>query len=403
MKPLFLLCCIFFTLHALANDAPVSGVSGRVKRLTGKHPSVQMVRETVRMDIYPTYYDVDATFDFLNDGPECSVKMGFPEQGGGGIDSTAYHRKSSFISFRTWVDGSVVPARRQQTDISDDTDGFLTYWVKEVVFAAGQRRAVRVAYRSNVGDRYLDRSTGSEGLVFGHFARYNFTGSNWKGLVEESTLRVIFHLPGAYAVRYSETIMTPEKDGFTHVWKNWRAEHVFLVEFYPTRTDALALCGLELEGYPPGEPEKAGEVMVSLQPDKGPAPAWQPPVLLRNGRPFIAAQCWADYLNYPHGRYKMGKDANQHRVALAWDGTHTVTISQDGRTARFTLKGTEMVVDGQKPVPLPEGPFLSRPLGKVPGLLYVPLQPLAALFGGTIDLDPVTRVVAIKLPATPDR
>ncbi len=404
MRPLLLLICVLLSLCALANDAPVSGVGGGVIRLTGKHPSVRMVRETIRMDVYPAYYDVDVTFDFLNDGPACAVKMGFPERGYGGIDGDAYRREPSFLRFNTWVDGRAVTARRQQADV-DQGGAFLAYWVKDVTFTAGQRRAVRVAYRSNNGDLYFGEDGGYGADVFGHYAPYHFTGGNWKGLVEQSTLRINLHLPGAYVVHCSEA-MSLGKDGFTHQWKHWPAEDEFQLEFYPTRADALTLSGLALDGYPPDDPADAGELIMSSQPGKGPAPAWQPPVLLHNSRPFIALQSWADYLNH-HGDPNNTAKKAQPRVTLAWDdATHTATITQDGRTVHFTLKQLRMVVEGSKSVPLPEGPFLSRPLDKRPGQLsdkhpsqlYVPLQPLAALFGGTVAIDREKGVVTIKLP-----
>ncbi len=406
IRSLLLLCCALLPLGALANDAPVSGVGGGVKRLTGKHPSVRMVRETIRMDVYPAYYDVDVTFDFYNDGPACTVKMGFPERGYGGINGDTYRREPSFLRFNTWVDGNAVTARRQQADVGEGGD-FLAYWVKDVTFTAGQRRAVRVAYRSNNGDLYFGEHGGYGAQVFGHYAPYHFTGGNWKGLVEQSTLRINLHLPGAYAVRCSEA-MTLGKDGLTHLWKHWPAEDEFQLEFYPTRADALVLRGLDLNGYPPYDQDDPGEAMVSSQPGQVP-PAWQPPVLLHNGRPFIALPCWADYLNDHHDSNNPVKKTPP-RVALAWDdATHTASITQDGRTLHFTLKQPEMVVEGNKSVPLPEGPFLSRPLEKRPGQLsdkhpsqlYVPLQPLVEFFGGTLNIDREKHVVFIKLPPVP--
>src|SRR5690349_10328781 len=110
MLPLLLLCLAMATY---ANDSRVIGQSGRVRMIHGEHTTVRMVRETVRMDVYPQTYTVTADFTFTNDGPPVTVTMGFPESGYGDISTETLRTHSGFQSFHTWVDGKEVPAKRQ--------------------------------------------------------------------------------------------------------------------------------------------------------------------------------------------------------------------------------------------------------------------------------------------------
>ena len=57
----------------------MDGKGGSMRGLNKEHHSVRMVREWVRMDVYESHYIVKAQFEFRNDGPPVTVKMGFPE------------------------------------------------------------------------------------------------------------------------------------------------------------------------------------------------------------------------------------------------------------------------------------------------------------------------------------
>ncbi len=183
---LILLCVL--ALAAVANDSHVVGDGGRVHRMNGKHTTIRMVRERVQMDVYAGYFDVDVHFLFKNDGPKTTVQMGFPESGGGDINSGEYSHHTGFLSFHTWVDDQPVTAKRLPASAPECE--YRTFWVKTVPFAAGQSRTVRVQYSSPT----FDESTGEE------FINYDFTGGNWKGAVDESLLEISFHQPGAHLV-----------------------------------------------------------------------------------------------------------------------------------------------------------------------------------------------------------
>ena len=368
---------------ALANDGAIIGVGGRVARLSGKHPTVRMVRETVSMDVYPETYTVAAEFIFSNDGAACTVKMGFPESGDGAdVDPVSYRKKTSFLNFNTWVDGQPVAATREQADGSEES--FKAFWVKTVTFAAHQSRTVRVVYRSGNGSV-------SDGLSH---ADYHFTGGNWKDKVERSDLSVTLHLPGANAVGFSDA-MTREQDRFSRVWTNWQAEKDFEVDFYPTRPDAMSICGQGFYG-------ESGLVTISVQPGKAAEPRWQPPVILRNGHPFISLSAWDNLNSYE----SPDKQRRLSHMTIHWDDpAKAVTITGDGRVVHVKLKQPLFAIEGRPSVSLPEGPFLSRPItadsGGRTGEMYVPLQQLAEAFGGSITIHLDTHEVEVHLAPMP--
>ena len=89
-------------LAARANDAVMVGLPGQPQFLRGKHPTIRMVSETVDLTLNtPDSYTTDANFLFANDGSATVVQMGFPETGCG--DISAFGKKSTFLSFATWV------------------------------------------------------------------------------------------------------------------------------------------------------------------------------------------------------------------------------------------------------------------------------------------------------------
>lgn len=206
-------------LPALANDTEVEGVGGRVRAMSGENRQIRMVRETVTMEVYPTYYDVTVDFSFANDGPATAVKMGFPESGypaNGGI--------SAFSGFRTWVDGKAVAATRQQVPGNPDVDGYQAYWVKEVAFGAHQDHRIRVQYRAPTGGSVPSRPFSDSALI----AEYNFTGGNWQGTVDDSLLTANLHVPPDYVVHFGQgratTPMTRSGNSLVFHRQNWQAQ-----------------------------------------------------------------------------------------------------------------------------------------------------------------------------------
>ncbi len=84
LKPLLALFVISTLSLAFGDDAAITW-SGSPKMLSG-HPTVRMVSEKIILNVTPLtgdaegHTDADCTFVFKNDGPACSVRIGFPDR-----------------------------------------------------------------------------------------------------------------------------------------------------------------------------------------------------------------------------------------------------------------------------------------------------------------------------------
>lgn len=374
-----LLACLLLlglSITALANDSRVTGESGRVRRVSDEKTTVRMVREAVRMDLYAAYYDVAAEFVFHNDGPATTVRMGFPERGAGDVG----HDEKGFQRFATWVDGRPVTATRQLTPQDEEAPGYDAFWVKDVPFAAGQTRTVRVEYRAVPGDD----------TELTRWATYGFTGGNWAGTVAESTLLVRVHTPGATLVA---TGVPMQRNGnqFAARWTNWQAELAFEIYYLPTRPDALLWpAGALTQRWLPRD-----QWLVNL-PGKGQAPTWAPPGVMKDGVAYLALPAVATFLQ------QQAEAANvPNAVQLRWDARANRAELRVGRTLlQVGIRQTSMLVNG-RPVPLPARTFLSQPINTMQApnrsYLYVPAKPLVEAFGGRLALNTATRELSVAI------
>ncbi|MEI7832100.1 MAG: hypothetical protein WCJ56_02735 [bacterium] len=226
MKNLLLLLILTVSLAsaALANDMRISGVGGTIRRMDGEDANIRMESEWVNVDVYEKTYDVTATFNFINDSDEeQTVKMGFPEDGGGDGSNT----ESGFTSFSSNIDGIYVDIQRSLISTKDrDETRYQAYYVKEVTFQPRQARLVQVNYTSLMGDVSSPPY---------HFVEYGFTGGNWKGKVSSSEILYTIKGTGSWQIS-SYTKFSQNGNELYYQWKNWEAEkecEIFLSQVVP--------------------------------------------------------------------------------------------------------------------------------------------------------------------------
>ncbi len=227
MRIRVLLLWLTLTLAVLANDRSLTGVGGTLVATQGEHPSVRMVSEQVKLEVGPRLVFGTAEFIFENQGPATKVLMGFPEGGHGDIDPHAYGNKSAFYSFASWVDGEKVSCKREIVQLRMDQI-YEAHWVKEVAFAAGQRRTVRVAYVAPVG-------TVAGGM---RDAEYHFTGGNWAGDVAQSKLEIRI-LPAGFKVVDSTSGLKSDGQRLNYARSDWEAEELVSVVYTPGKAGLL--------------------------------------------------------------------------------------------------------------------------------------------------------------------
>lgn len=198
-----LACVILGPSLCLADDGGANSIGGAIELIKGKHPSIHMVSEFVKIDRLPEGR-VYAKFTFYNDGPATDVLMGFPASGYG-----EGRRDPQFLNgFRSWVDGKPIktilrPATKQT---GDDVKA---WYVKTVHFAQGQTRVVE------------DRYTGGGKDVSDGWHAFTYilsTGASWKGPIGYA--KIVCDLSGLR--KYSPvTISTKgyKRQGSTAVWE----------------------------------------------------------------------------------------------------------------------------------------------------------------------------------------
>lgn len=169
MKWFFSLAALLaFSVAVRADDAEISyGGSPSALKGTGQ---VAMQSEVVLLDIGPDSVRADCQFVFVNKGPACTVRMGFPDgesqrdQESDGAAPT----KSAFSSFQSWVD-----ERQTPTTLVRGKD--YAWQAKTVSFPANGVRRVREVYTVPIGIELSYRQP--------HQTAYYVlqTGASWRG------------------------------------------------------------------------------------------------------------------------------------------------------------------------------------------------------------------------------
>lgn len=207
------------------------GTGGRVQLLKSEHRGIRLEKETVWMEIWPTHYIVTADFMIVNHGPAQNVRLGFPESGGGETEQS-YNKflasHTSFHWFAMWVDDRPVKAKR--TVFENGSIYYAASWIKTLSFGAGQKRHLRVRYRSRVGG---EASSFDEGGF--HNLYYDFRDNNWRSNVKQTTLTAIvhgdkIHIADVYPGNVPDNVRRRGR-WMRYFWKNWKAADSWMLVF----------------------------------------------------------------------------------------------------------------------------------------------------------------------------
>lgn len=164
------------------NDAAMY-TSGGPASLMGK-TTVRMVRESISIVIgYPCVYDCE--FEFKNEGPKHSVKIGFPdEQAGQWAEediAKGLNKEPALKNFKSWVDGKRVEVGLELA--TPRPRGVQKYWhTKWVSFDAGQTRIIKNHYALAEGWEPSFEVTSYRVS----------TGATWLGNIGETVIKAVF-------------------------------------------------------------------------------------------------------------------------------------------------------------------------------------------------------------------
>jgi len=379
----FLFALLLGTLPALANDMSIIGVGGSLHPLRGEHPQVRMMREKIDIEVGQNSYDVRVNFVFRNMGKATSVKMGFPESGGGAdIPSKTEKEKSTFLRFSSSVDGKKVQVKRVLLNRGDEE--FDAVWIKTVKFAARQMRQVQVAYTAPIG--------GAAGIGLEQLVGYDFTGGNWAGDVDSSILEIHFHQAGDYLM---SAILSEKKIAFKTIpngirfsWRDWQAQGSFLLRFFQTAPQWMLNTR---------SPELASQIAEFKAVNISDAPAlknrrfdWFPPAFYDQGVAYISLTSFHDDLQqlFPATHPSLIWNAKS-RIATLKMGNETFLFQPDNSS--FKMNNSEM--------PLPAPATLIRWHSDDNGSkLYVPFAPLVMALGGTYHVNHTAHRYRFDLP-----
>lgn len=249
LRVLAFFMCFHLVNPALANNAYIVA-GGSVHRMS-QNDSVSLESEVVRIDVGKHLVKVDCRFVFVNNGPACTVRMGFPDQTSQPLTDTKVNLRGSFLSYKSFVDQKEV---KTQVVMDEDTGSEFKVWhAKDVTFPANGKRVVRDVYTVRpsvlpVSDKLATK------LVFYILS----TGSSWKGEVSNADVYVTFSqfaLPGKPHFIAEKSIAAESEEKW---WRNasdgaaaytgpvapdvsGRCLHFKLNKFRPTSEDNIAV------------------------------------------------------------------------------------------------------------------------------------------------------------------
>lgn len=176
---------------ASASRADDGGISfGGSPHLLKGHASVAMKNEVVTLDIGKEKIKVDCRFLFHNSGPDCTVRVGFPDRGEGSMEPyqgedvrpKGKDLKATFLSYDSWVDGKKVPTELVPTD-----DRTLFWHAKNVTFKANKDCAIRDVYTVPPGAQVTN-----ENGMYQQTSYVLHTGASWHGPIGRAEVVVNF-------------------------------------------------------------------------------------------------------------------------------------------------------------------------------------------------------------------
>lgn len=358
------LCCV----AARADSDFLQGTGGTLYPLRGKNRDVRLVRERVNAVIYSDRCETTATYEFHNGGAAQTVPMTFPES-----DNFKFKRYSAF---EATVDGRRLSTRRQilaATEMEEET----ARRVMRVHFARGQRRTVRVHYRS-----------GYEGLGHPGDFEYGFNGGGWRGALQESSVTLTFAAPGTiltqpyltrrdFAEKSDAVAMRRSAQDLIFRRTNWQADQWrLIVVLEPTFTpNWLDYNGADPLSHTISVPGKGRGISSAV--------FWLPIALLRNGMTYVSL----DELDRRLSKRKIWEDRS---AALDWKENSRHAVWRAGKhVLGFEAGQKTMLVDGRA-VQLPVAPFIENGFGHDSGdyaFFYVPLRSVLQVLGGTVNVN----------------
>ncbi len=237
---------------ALGNNAYL--VAGGSAYRISSNDTVSMQSEVVKIHVGKHLARVDCRFVFVNNGPACTVRMGFPDQTNQPLTNPDRNLRGSFLSYRSFVDGKKVTTK---VVLDDDTGTEFKVWhAKDVAFPANSTVVVQDSYVVRPGVVAVDDRTATKLVYY-----ILHTASSWKGAVRRADVYVTFTksaLPGTPRFVRENKVQDKSNSEISEWWHNAsdgtvlysapvspkvdvRTLHFEMTDFRPTPEDNIAL------------------------------------------------------------------------------------------------------------------------------------------------------------------
>jgi len=209
---LSILLIAWFALPVKANMGRIS--DGGSAHLLSDVSTVTMESEIINIFVGKELIKGDCLFKFVNRGPKCTVRMGFPDQ----VSKWKENRSGGaggFLSFKTYVDG--LEAKSECLPV-ERTGKYLIYnsWhACEVTFEEDSKREIRVVFSTRPSLRPITESTLDSKLV-----SYTLhTGGSWNGPITSSVVNFNFENEAApKPLKAVDFTSFPDEDDYVRMW-----------------------------------------------------------------------------------------------------------------------------------------------------------------------------------------
>ena len=332
------LCLTLLVNATWADDGFASGQGGTPGALR-EHPTIRMVSEVVTLRV-PSR-QVEARFVFRNEGPACTVSMGFPEDS---WDDGKERARQSFTHFQSWVDGQ--PMRRRWVSPPPPLASGRQYaglWMAKVRFDRGQTRVITDRYVA--GGEYT-----SDGLQ--HLSYTLVSGATWKGSIGDGLIRVLFDDSQGWVYRTHPA--STQRPGQVLEWRfhDLEPNEDFSVSWQPAFTCLTVNGRREFEQFVPGIEREQAANAVRQSPARKRGDLVEMSLRQACDELGLSLSAWPKPIGYYLELRRCG------RLVQCREGS--ITAFADGRAVRL------------RAAPIRQG-----------GWMRVCLQDLVDLFGGT--------------------
>lgn len=188
MKPkTLLISALLIGMRVPSAHADTGWISdGGSAHLLGENATVSMESEVVSIRVRKNLVEADCVFKFVNNGPACTVRMGFPDQCSDGRDSKDGSPKGAFLSFKSFIDDKEV--KTETLDGGWDNGAYTVWHANDVSFDANSRRLIRNVYTVCPGFAAVSE----KGYAAKCVAYTLHTASSWSGKIHDGVVSFNF-------------------------------------------------------------------------------------------------------------------------------------------------------------------------------------------------------------------